>query len=135
MKKLACWGILPLLLLVSCLDPDLPHINGMWQLKSIANANGSIEPVDTVYYSFQRQAIFSYTITDGSGDPVNPFFGYIDFPANDKVHIELDPQFEWVEFPPSLQWDGIHVTYNILKINSKELILGKEGVNYNFIKF
>ncbi|GHT04089.1 hypothetical protein FACS189423_06250 [Bacteroidia bacterium] len=136
MKKRWFPGIVGLLFLISCLDPDLPHINGMWQLKTIADEGGNVQTVDTAFYSFQRQALFSYTLLNGNmnlPEPTQIVYGYIDFPAENKLHIQIDAnQYDLLFLLP---WHDQQVTYDILKLNSKELILGQDGTHYNFIKF
>jgi hypothetical protein len=136
MKKRLFPGICLFLLLISCLDSDLPSVNGMWQLKSIVDEGGNSQTVDTVYYSFQRQALFSYTLLNGNRnmpDPTEILFGYIDFPAENKLHIQIEEHYKDLLF--LLPWHDQQVTYDILKLNSKEMILGQDGVLYNFIKF
>ncbi|GHT07314.1 hypothetical protein FACS189432_01280 [Bacteroidia bacterium] len=122
------------LFLISCIDTDLPRVNGMWQLKSVSDENGGLQTVDTLYFSFQRQAIFSYTVMNASGNSASVIYGYVDFPEDGILHIQLDKRYE--EKPPSTwRWKDTSVTFYIEKINSKELILRQEGMKYNFIKF
>ncbi|GHT42294.1 hypothetical protein FACS189437_10130 [Bacteroidia bacterium] len=138
MKKRWFPGIFLFFFLVSCLDPDLPHINGMWQLKTIVDEKGNVQAVDTIYYSFQRQAVFSYTVLNANPanpDPTELFYGYIDFPAENKLHILIDEKYIWEASLALMLWHDRQTTYDILKLNSKELILGQDGTQYNFIKF
>jgi hypothetical protein len=141
MKKQWLWGILLVPLLISCLDFDLPRVNGMWQLKTIQDENANVQVVDTIYYSFQRQAIFSYTILNG--DISKPYstvviHGYVDFPDQDKLHIQIDKLIApgyLAYLEDKILWNGMETDYDIVKLNSKEMILGQNGKLYKFIKF
>jgi hypothetical protein len=136
MQKYGFFGCLLLLIFASCLDPELPHINGMWQLKTITDSNNQISSVDTIYYSFQRQAIFSYTIINNNSDAPQTtiIYGYIDFPDDDKLHILLDKSYQ-NKYDKLLLWKGIETAYDIVKLNSKDMILKQDDKTYHFIKF
>ncbi|MDR0864699.1 MAG: lipocalin-like domain-containing protein [Candidatus Symbiothrix sp.] len=138
MKNYLFGGILILAFLTACQDADLPKVNGMWQLKTIQEKDHTTQAVDTVYFSFQRQAIFSYTLLNGDTSKPNStviIYGYVDFPAENKMHIQLDKNNLNGYHTSRVLWKGEQVTYDILKLNSKELILGQEGTRYHFIKF
>jgi hypothetical protein len=107
----------------------------MWQLKTIQDENKNIQKVDTIFYSFQRQAIFSYTILTGTSSDLPVIYGYVDFPAKDKLHIQLDRMYEQTSEPDRMLWKGMQTEYDILKLTSKEMILEQEGKLFNFIKF
>jgi len=138
MKKHLLWGIILIPFFVSCLDVNLPNVNGMWQLKTIQDENGETQKVDTVFYCFQRQAIFSCTILKGDtsnySDPTLIVYGYIDFPVKDKIHIQLDKMYEGL-YEEILLWKGMQTEYDIIRLNSKEMILGQDDKKYTFIKF
>ena len=105
----------------------------MWQLKSVSDENGGLQTVDTLYFGFQRQAIFSYTVMNVSGNSASVIYGYVDFPENGKLHILLDKRYE--KPPSTWRWKDTSVTFDIEKINTGELVLKQEGMKYNFIKF
>jgi hypothetical protein len=110
----------------------------MWQLKTIQSSNNEIQTVDTVYYSFQRQCIFSYTLLNGDTSKPNStvvIYGFIDFPAENKLHIQIDKGMQYDYQISRLLWKGAEITYDIVKLNSKELILEEKGTRYNFINF
>jgi hypothetical protein len=139
MKNSWFGGLIVFLLLTSCLDPDLPNVNGMWQLKTIQEKDDTVWMVDTIYYSFQRQALFAYTILNSDTAQTNPtdiIYGFVDFPGKEELHIQIDKKYTNNQIAiDRLLWKDIHTTYTILKLNSKEMILGQDEKKYNFIKF
>ena len=125
-----------ILFFTACLDTNLPNVNGMWQLKHIESEDGNIQSVDTIYYSFQRQAVFSYTeLYEGNPSTAQVLYGFVYFPEDKKIHIQMDKGYTEAHCISSLIWRGTNVTYDILKLNSKEMILFSEGKTYKFIKF
>jgi hypothetical protein len=126
----------------ACSDGDRPEINGMWQLKTIQNVNKNSQTVDTIFYSFQRQAIFSYTILmeeEGRPATYSILYGYIDFPEEDQLHILLDKNYNGNAKLLPWNWDVENVTndvtYDIIKLDSKSLILFNNNKTYHFIKY
>jgi hypothetical protein len=140
MKKRILSGILIPILLTSCLDADRPNINGLWQLKAIETA-GQTVPVDTIYYSFQsKQEGFLYTVlheNSGLFDQTETYYGYVDFPSKSQIHILMDADHHWEEPLAALLWHDTEVTYDILKLSSKEMVLKQKEKEerYQFIKF
>lgn len=136
MKKILL-GIIFLALFTACDDGDMPGIDGMWQLKTIEDtATHQTQPVDTIYFAFQRQAIFSYTVLhEKENKPATAtyIYGYIDFPDNDHLHIQLDKSYE--SRKGDVLWKDTSVTYDIIQLNSKHLILSQNGSVYYFNKF
>ncbi|MDR0543222.1 MAG: lipocalin-like domain-containing protein [Dysgonamonadaceae bacterium] len=129
-------------LLYSCIDFNLPLIDGMWQLKTVEDAGGK-HPVDTIFYSFQYQRIFSQTVLNAKPyNPDNPnayIYGFTDFSVKDKVTLSLNHGAEGDYWYQLLIWnvetEGETATFDIVRYNSKELILRRNGSTYNFIKF
>jgi hypothetical protein len=122
--------------LFACNHADIPDIDGMWQLKSIRESDGSIQWVDTMYYSFQSQRLFAFTQLNGDVLQSNPtlvLYGYADFPDRDHLHIEMDVQGEY--YFSLLPWQSASVDYFIHKCSAKEMLLEDKGVLYQFIKF
>lgn len=122
----------------SCLDSDLPNVDGMWQLKTIQDENGNSRAVDTIFYSFQRQKIFSYTLLTKNAidqDIARVFYGYVYFPAEDTLHIQLDKSYDRPDIHDLLLWKGSEAKYNIIKLSSKELILKQDQETYSLKKF
>jgi hypothetical protein len=123
-----------LLIFAACSDGDKPVINGMWQLKTIEdNTHTHVQTVDTIFYAFQRQSIFSYTVLlENGGYPAsNVIYGYIDFPDPDHLHILLDEKYQGY----NVLWQGIEVTYDIIRLDSKRMTLLSEGTYYYFNKY
>jgi hypothetical protein len=140
MKKVLFPLVIVCALCASCVDSDLPNVNGMWQLKTIEAADGSSHPVDTIFYSFQYQRIFSQTVLNANPhNPNNPtvcIYGYTDFSVKDKLTLSLN---HGDDVSNLLIWDVEQgektVTIDIVRHNSKKLILRRNGSTYNFIKF
>ncbi|GHV55702.1 hypothetical protein FACS1894182_00540 [Bacteroidia bacterium] len=137
MKKIVLLGLLVPFLLTSCLDADTPHVDGLWQLKTIQIANKTV-PIDTVYYNFMlKRYEFSYIVVhEQSTEPeqARTMYGYVNFPTKNTLNILMDTTHS-IDYS-ILLWDGLEVSYNILKLNSKEMILeDKTAVKYYFIKF
>ncbi|MDR0799490.1 MAG: lipocalin-like domain-containing protein [Dysgonamonadaceae bacterium] len=135
MKKLFFALTFSLLFFTTCLDRNLPDVNGMWQLKTIEDEQGS-HAVDTIFYSFQRQAIFSYTVLyPPERWPMEKeiLYGYIDFPASDQLHIQLDPRYHIIK--NLTLWKDTAVTYTIKELNTHRLVLSHSGVTYHFINY
>ena len=122
--------------LVSCIDSNLPDVDGMWQLKTIEDKTGYTQTVDTIYYSFQKQRLFSFTqLNEGPMlfEPIFIMYGYVDFPAKDRMVIQMDPAHGL--FFPLLPWGSEYITYSIQRLTSKEMVLENDGDIYRFIKF
>lgn len=137
-KKYGFLSIFLFGLLVSCSNSDLPDVDGMWQLKTIGDSAGRIQTVDTIYYSFQAQRLFAFTQLNGGpwqSQPAFVMYGYVDFPAKDRMLIRLDPAHGGLF--THMPWSLERTTYFIRKLTSKEMILEneEEGDTYQFIKF
>jgi hypothetical protein len=135
MKKFILGGLLLPFLFTACWNTDAPGVDGLWQLKTIRTAN-QITPVDTIYYSFMlKRYEFSYIVLhDQSPEPeqASTVYGYVDFPTKDKIHIRMD---EYHGETSELLWNDDEVSYNILKLTAKEMVLEDNATQYYFIKF
>jgi hypothetical protein len=138
---IALTGIL--LSLTACLpDNGKPEINGMWQLKTLSDENQNTQTVDTVFYSFQRQAVFSCTLLhENAAANYSVIYGYMDFPDDAHLHVLLDKgYFERAHLLP-WNWGGDNkaneVVYDIITLNAKRMVLFHPGKNilYSFIKY
>ena len=122
----------------ACVDNDIPNANGMWQLKTIEDKSGNKNSVDTIFYSFQRQVIFSYTLltkNEIGQDFAEVIYGYADYPDSKTMRIKIDKSYDKPSKTELLLWKNSEVIYEIIKLNSKEMILGYEEERYSFIKF
>ena len=137
MTKHAFLSIILLGFFVSCINSDLPNVDGMWQLKTIEASSGHTQTVDTIYYSFQAQRLFTFTQLNTGPlqfETTYIMYGYVDFPDKDHLHIFLDPAH--VGLFPLMPWQMEDITYFIQKLTSKEMILENQGDSiYRFIKF
>ena len=136
MKKHVLLSLFLLSFLVSCTDNNLPDVDGMWQLKTIEEKTGHIQPVDTIYYSFQAQKLFTFTrlnVGVSQFEPMCVAYGYVDFPTKNTMLIQMD--ISGAGFFSLLLWQSESVTYSIQKLTSKEMVLENEGDVYRFIKF
>ena len=128
-------GMIVLLFFISCNDSDLPNVNGMWQLKTIEDENHVISPIDTIFYSFQRQAIFAYTILqekENAAATAEVLYGYVDFPSDKKMIIQLDNRYHVIQ--SKTFWNDTIVTYDILRLDAKKMVLSEDNKIYSFIK-
>jgi hypothetical protein len=130
--------MITLLCLSSCVDFDLPNINGMWQLKTIQDENAHVQAIDTIFYGFQRQAIFSYTLLhekEKTAATAEVIYGYVEFPDSKQLHIQLDEKENWKKNVLWL-WEGENnVIYDIVKLDSKKMVLSRNNKTYNFVKY
>jgi len=151
MKKILLFGILSLLLLASCDNTKSYEfsvdnyknykMDGMWQLKTVQDTNGSETQVDTVFYSFHREVIFSFTFLDSPQYATYPFYGYIDMLSDNKVHVlmtGISTEPERIELFLSLSgWSSADVIFDIKEYNNKNLVLfdSGNGKTYTLKKF
>ena len=97
----------------------------MWQLKTVQHDDGSIVYVDSVYYSFQRKVVFSYTVLLNPKQAM-PIYGYVDMPSENQVHILIDANnignnFEW--FLELSGWSSHDIVFDIINYNRSDLVL------------
>lgn len=135
MKHLLFLLFIPLVFFTVCSDGDKPAINGMWQLKTIENGL-HVQPVDTVFYSFQRQSIFSYTLLQEKESlpaTYTVIYGFIDFPDDNHLHIRLDKNH--YRQASCVLWKDTSVVYDIIRLDAKYLTLSQNGIFYHFNKY
>jgi len=141
MEKKLLYSILSILLLVSCDNYENYRLDGMWQLKTITDINGNESRVDTVFYSFQREAVFSFSITENEKFVYYPFYGYMDMPSDSKVHILLT---EISTYPERIElfllfsgWSSADITFDIKNYNNTNLVLfdSESGKTFTLKKF
>jgi len=139
MKKIF-FCILLLLLSVSCFKYKHYRLEGMWQLKTVQDTNGNTVQVDTVFYSFQREALFSFTLLENPKE-ATIFYGYVDMPADNKVHVKIDrnmhgnDDFEW--FLSLSGWSSADLVFDIENNRHENLVLfdSENGKRYTFKKY
>lgn len=136
MKQLLFLMFIPFVFFTACSDGDMPAINGMWQLKTIEDSARAVQSVDTVFYAFQRQSIFSYTVLyehENQPATATQIYGYIDFPDSDHLHIRLDENYYNQE--SFVLWKDTGVVYDIIRLDAKHLTLSQNGTCYYFNKY
>ena len=109
------------ILFVSCSKDTESKLFGKWQLQKV-EASGNVQNVDTVYVteidSFRHQ--YGYNTLEGEKTLL--------------LELENDPR-PISKFLPYTDWDSSKQTYTIDKLESKQLILSREGKTYTFRKF
>ena len=142
MKKVLLFFCLFLpVLLVSCDYYKNYRLDGMWQLKTVQDADGKVVPVDTVYYCFHREITFSYTVLENPKQALYPFYGYIDMPSDNKVHVLIDNKYDdnyrIENFLALSGWSSADIIFDIKKYNNSDLILfdSGNGKTYTLKKF
>ncbi|MDR1122102.1 MAG: hypothetical protein LBM08_14480 [Dysgonamonadaceae bacterium] len=117
----------------ACSDDIGNRIEGQWQLKTIEE-NGIVSPVDTIFYSFMRERVFSCTLL------LNPdesyiWYGYIDALSDQQMQLSLD-------------WNNYYTTtgkveseggsqqriFDILHLGGNYLTLFSNDITYSFKK-
>ena len=141
MRKILLYSMLSVLLLVSCENFKNYRLDGMWQLKTIEQEDGSINYVDTVFYSFQRECVFSYISVPRHA--FNPFYGYIiDMPSDNKIHIQMDKRrandyntwkddenkvldyiYDFRYFLSFSDWSSADIVFDIKQYDKSKLVL------------
>ena len=162
MKKIFYALIFSSLLITSCNDTSLPIIDGMWQLKTFENVEGK-QSVDTIFYSFQYQQLFSVTILNADNiknwspnDPTVVFYGYTLFSKENQLTLDLNKpgnlyeadnrdkgenyrKVDYWQFIPWATPDKLKSSsdFTIQTHTSKRLVLkhNDTGDTYSFIKF
>ncbi len=134
--------IFSILFYVAC--DDVPHrLNGMWQLKSTTDDSGNTVSVDSVYYSFQKEEVFTYTHRHSS-EYSSMYYGYLDFPSENEVMISIDAELMETLAPSSMEmflplsgWDDYIEIFKIKEVKGSKLILFSESRKklYTFKKF
>ena len=143
MKKVLFFYLLLPALMLSCDQIDQYRnykLDGMWQLKTVQDMDGNEIHVDTIYYSFQREAVFSFTVLN---NPQSAFviYGYTDIPSDDKVHVLIDNKSSgddnFERFLSFSGWSSADVVFNIKKYNKSNLVLfdSGNGKTYTLKKF
>lgn len=107
-----------------------PELVGKWQLKTVEK-NGTETPVDTVWYNFQSESVFSVQVYVPLQDTVLVLLGFKK-EENKVLSIRLESEAHL----DRVDWSGQNRSFTIEKVNRKNLQLrSEEGYNYSFIKF
>ena len=116
------------ILFVSCSKDTESKLFGKWQLQKV-EASGNVQNVDTVYFNFEH-SLFMYQVYVTEIDSFRHQYGYNTLEGEKTLLLELenDPR-------PYTDWNSSKQTYTIDKLESKQLILSREGKTYTFRKF
>lgn len=118
--KIAIYTILIISFLSSCSDnPSL--MDGQWQLKTITLGE-DVQSVDTVFYCFQNQSVFAFGIMLGEED-YRLFYGYADYPSDNKVHVHIDWNYANEDFLNYSGWGSSDKVFNIKTVDRSYLVL------------
>ena len=115
---------------LSCKDITTSELAGKWQLKTVEK-NGREALVDTVWYNFQSESIFSIQVYVPQRDTVIVLLG-MRTQKDNVVSIELVSESH-INYS---DWNSVNRSFTVDKVNNKKLILNsEEGYIYSFIKF
>lgn len=118
-------------ILFACSDED-SKLEGKWQMTQM-EVNGSVLPIDTIYYNFQN-SLFMYQIYNaGIGGYLA--YGYKKVEDKDKLVLEMDSKTNLSEFYRLSDWTTNTRIFAIEKLSGSKLILQEGGKKYIFRKF
>ena len=118
------------ILFVSCSKDTESKLFGKWQLQKV-EASGDVQNVDTVYFNFEH-SLFMYQVYVTEIDQ----YGYNTLEGEKTLLLELENNPGPIsKFLPYTDWNSSKQTYTIDKLESKQLILSREGKTYTFRKF
>ena len=117
------------ILFVSCSKDTESKLFGKWQLQKV-EASG-----DTVYFNFEH-SLFMYQVYVTEIDSFRHQYGYNTLEGEKTLLLELENNPGPIsKFLPYTDWNSSKQTYTIDKLESKQLILSREGKTYTFRKF
>ena len=143
MKKILLFCLFPVLLFSCGYQVDFYKdykFNGMWQLKTVqykdVNGNEICVNVDTVFYSFQREIMFSLTVLKTPKQAEYPFYGYVDILSGNQVRLTADSRnnndSHIKRFLEYSGWSSPSVDFDVIKYNKSDLILFDGGNEKTF---
>ena len=125
-----CIILIAYVFFVSCNDIPNSDLVGKWQLKTVEK-NGVETSVDTVWYNFQSESVFSVQVYVPQRDTVLVLLGMRTQKEN-VVSVILESE-SYIDYS---DWNSINRSFTIDKMNRKKMLLiSEEGYKYSFIKF
>ena len=122
------------ILFVSCSKDTESKLFGKWQLQKV-EASGNVQNVDTVYFNFEH-SLFMYQVYVTEIDSFRHQYGYNTLEGEKTLLLELENEPRPItKFLPYTDRNSSKQTYRIDKLESKQLILSREGKTYTFRKF
>ena len=89
-----------------------------------------MQNVDTVYFNFEH-SLFMYQVYVTEIDSFRHQYGYNTLEGEKTLLLELENDPTPIsKFLPYTDWDSAKQTYTIEKLESKQLILSREGKTY-----
>ena len=129
MKKY-CLILFALIFHLSCDDISTSELAGKWQLKTVEK-NGVVTIVDTVWYNFQSESVFSIQIYVPQQDT---FLVMLGMKTQQKNILSIELMSE--AHIGYSDWNSLNRDFTITEVNRKKLILrSEEGYTYSYIKF
>lgn len=131
--------LITITILSACSKDFDDKLEGKWQLKTVVT-EGSVTPVDTVWYNFQNK-LFMYQIHIPKTGGMKICHGFKTVNEGDMLYLELahspyESEEEMMKnFFPSTDWGMTKRTFKIEKLKGKELILEDKNTRYFFKKF
>lgn len=122
---IACFSVA----LVSC-DKVEHNLEGKWQLKTV-EANGSIQPVDTVWYNFQT-SLFGYQLYNPTTGNYQQTYGFRTLEGDKTLRLELESGKNFLRYT---DWKDTVRVFSIEESTVTKLVLNSEGKTYTFRKF
>ena len=118
------------MLVIACDDIPNSSLMGKWQLKTVEK-NGTEISVDTVWYNFQSESVFSVQVYVPQRDAFYVLLG-LRTQTDNVLSIRLESE-SYLDYS---DWNSINRSFTIDKVNRKKLVLlSEEGYKYSFIKF
>ena len=116
---------------MSCDDIPSSGLIGKWQLKTVDKSGVVVTSVDTIWYNFQSESVFSAQVYVPQKDTVLSVVG-MRTQSDNIITIELT---DWA-YLDYFDWNGVKRSFAIENVGKKNLILcSEEGYRYSFIKF
>lgn len=135
--KRTCYFVLLFLLassfFYSC-DGGDSKMNGYWKLTSIKLPDQTELAVDSQFYAFQKEEVFSFTRLL-SGKQSDICYGYADYPDKEHVHIVIDQNHTSLDFPTVSHWNSFDALFEIKTNTTGSLILEKGDTLFILKKF
>lgn len=117
-------------------DKTQDKVYGKWQLREVIEPDGSVQPVDTVWYNFQF-SLFMYQLYQPSVDGGRYLhrYGFNVPEGDDRLVLELtDDPGPLGDFLPYTDWTSKKRTFFIRRLTGDELILSSDDKQYIFRK-
>ena len=115
---------------LSCDDIATSELVGKWQLNTVEK-NGEKTLVDTVWYNFQSESVFSIQVYVPQQDTVFVLLG-MRTQQDNVVSIILESE-SYIEYS---DWSSVNRSFTVDKVDNKKMILSsEEGYIYSFTKF